>query len=152
MSGNLRIIIIIDNMTTVFNTDASLKIQIKYYVHKLPRHSLTSVDFTPVFEQCGCELIRNRNSVALEGAYAIVNLRWLVECVGGVVVTRSPRMSDVRGSNPGTVIGYAPLMSSNKSETRLARAMRSHLPPPQSSVNETAAATTSVRRAVGSYS
>ncbi|KER27927.1 hypothetical protein T265_05132 [Opisthorchis viverrini] len=39
-------------------------------------------------------------------------------CVGGVVVTRSPRMSDVRSSNSGTAIGYALLMSSNKSETR----------------------------------
>ncbi|KER26789.1 hypothetical protein T265_06005 [Opisthorchis viverrini] len=38
-------------------------------------------------------------------------------CVGGLVVTRSPRMSDVRGSNPGTAIGYAPPMRSNKSET-----------------------------------
>ncbi|GAA56928.1 hypothetical protein CLF_111847 [Clonorchis sinensis] len=35
------------------------------------------------------------------------------------VVTRSPRMSDVRGSNPGTATGYALLMSSNKSETRV---------------------------------
>ncbi|GAA54090.1 hypothetical protein CLF_112149 [Clonorchis sinensis] len=33
--------------------------------------------------------------------------------------TRSPRMSDVRGSNPGTATGYALLMSSNKSETRV---------------------------------
>ncbi|KAG5452910.1 hypothetical protein CSKR_107457 [Clonorchis sinensis] len=40
-------------------------------------------------------------------------------CVGGVVVTRSPRMSDVRGSNPGTATGYALLMSSNKGETRV---------------------------------
>ncbi|KER27410.1 hypothetical protein T265_05517 [Opisthorchis viverrini] len=40
-------------------------------------------------------------------------------CVGGVVVARSLRMSDVRGSNPGTAIGHAPLMSSNKSETRV---------------------------------
>ncbi|KER26141.1 LOW QUALITY PROTEIN: hypothetical protein T265_14066 [Opisthorchis viverrini] len=37
-------------------------------------------------------------------------------CVGGVVVTRSPRMS---GSYPGTDIGYALLMSSNKSEARV---------------------------------
>ncbi|GAA51976.1 hypothetical protein CLF_107162 [Clonorchis sinensis] len=35
------------------------------------------------------------------------------------VVKRSLRMSDVRGSNPGTVIGYALLMSSNKRETRV---------------------------------
>ncbi|KER31790.1 hypothetical protein T265_02022 [Opisthorchis viverrini] len=40
-------------------------------------------------------------------------------CVCGVVVTRSPRMSEVRGSNPGTAIGYALLMSSNKRETRV---------------------------------
>ncbi|KAG5448862.1 hypothetical protein CSKR_103490, partial [Clonorchis sinensis] len=40
-------------------------------------------------------------------------------CVGGVVVTRSPRMSDVRGSHPGTATGYALLMGSNKSETRV---------------------------------
>ncbi|GAA57427.1 hypothetical protein CLF_112705 [Clonorchis sinensis] len=40
-------------------------------------------------------------------------------CVGGVVVTRSPSISDVRDSNPGTAIGYALLMSSNKSETRV---------------------------------
>ncbi|GAA56769.1 scavenger receptor cysteine-rich domain-containing group B protein [Clonorchis sinensis] len=32
-------------------------------------------------------------------------------CVGGVVVTRSRRMSDVRGSNPGTATGYALLYS-----------------------------------------
>ncbi|KER31939.1 hypothetical protein T265_01874 [Opisthorchis viverrini] len=39
--------------------------------------------------------------------------------VGGVVVTRSPRMSDVRGSYPGTAIEYALLMSSTKSGTRI---------------------------------
>ncbi|GAA48988.1 hypothetical protein CLF_102345 [Clonorchis sinensis] len=39
--------------------------------------------------------------------------------VGGVVVTSPPRRSDVRGSNPGTATGYALLMSSNKSETRV---------------------------------
>ncbi|GAA51805.1 hypothetical protein CLF_106818 [Clonorchis sinensis] len=39
--------------------------------------------------------------------------------VDGVVVTRSPRMSDVPGSDPGTATGYALLMSSNKSETRV---------------------------------
>ncbi|GAA56351.1 hypothetical protein CLF_110695 [Clonorchis sinensis] len=41
------------------------------------------------------------------------------ECVGGVVVTTSPRTSYVRGSNPGAATGYALLMSSNKSETRV---------------------------------
>ncbi|KER31498.1 hypothetical protein T265_12966, partial [Opisthorchis viverrini] len=40
-------------------------------------------------------------------------------CAGGVSVTSSPRMSDVRSSNSGTAIGYALLMNSNKSETRL---------------------------------
>ncbi|GAA51215.1 hypothetical protein CLF_105728 [Clonorchis sinensis] len=48
-----------------------------------------------------------------------VKIQMRPTCVGGVVVTRSPRMSDVRGSNPGTAPGYALLMSSNKSETRL---------------------------------
>ncbi|KAG5442615.1 Peptidase inhibitor 16 [Clonorchis sinensis] len=33
--------------------------------------------------------------------------------------TRSPRMSDVRGSNPSTATEYALVMSSNKSETRV---------------------------------
>ncbi|KAG5446974.1 Semaphorin-3C, partial [Clonorchis sinensis] len=46
-----------------------------------------------------------------------VKIQMRPTCVGGVVVTRSPRMSDVRGSNPGTATGYALLMSSNKSET-----------------------------------
>ncbi|KER19412.1 hypothetical protein T265_11805 [Opisthorchis viverrini] len=40
-------------------------------------------------------------------------------CIGVVVVTRSHRVSDVRGWNPGTATGYALLMSSNKSETRV---------------------------------
>ncbi|GAA55766.1 hypothetical protein CLF_108947 [Clonorchis sinensis] len=48
-----------------------------------------------------------------------VKIRMPPTCVGGVVVTRSPRMSGVRGSNPGTVTGCALLMSSNKSETRV---------------------------------
>ncbi|GAA56999.1 hypothetical protein CLF_111978 [Clonorchis sinensis] len=48
-----------------------------------------------------------------------VKIQMRPKCVGGVVVTRSPRMSDVRGSNPGTATGYALLMSSNKSETRV---------------------------------
>ncbi|GAA50773.1 hypothetical protein CLF_105027 [Clonorchis sinensis] len=48
-----------------------------------------------------------------------VKIQMRPTCVDGVVVTRSPRMSDVRGSNPGTATGYALLMSSNKSETRV---------------------------------
>ncbi|GAA54951.1 hypothetical protein CLF_106179 [Clonorchis sinensis] len=48
-----------------------------------------------------------------------VKIQMRPTCVGGVVITRSPRMSDVRGSNPGTATGYALLMSSNKSETRV---------------------------------
>ncbi|KER32117.1 hypothetical protein T265_01738 [Opisthorchis viverrini] len=39
--------------------------------------------------------------------------------VSVIPITRSPRMSDVRGSNSGTAIGYALLMSPNKSETRV---------------------------------
>ncbi|KER30961.1 hypothetical protein T265_13080 [Opisthorchis viverrini] len=37
-------------------------------------------------------------------------------CVGGVVVTHSPRMSDARVSNPGTVNGYALLMSETRAQ------------------------------------
>ncbi|GAA53587.1 hypothetical protein CLF_110579 [Clonorchis sinensis] len=48
-----------------------------------------------------------------------VKIQMRPTCVGGVVVTRLPRMSDVRGSDPGTATGYALLMSSNKSETRV---------------------------------
>ncbi|KAG5443030.1 hypothetical protein CSKR_109338, partial [Clonorchis sinensis] len=48
-----------------------------------------------------------------------VEIQMRPTCVGGVVVTSSPRMSDVRGSNPGTATGYALLMSSNESETRV---------------------------------
>ncbi|GAA54099.1 hypothetical protein CLF_112168 [Clonorchis sinensis] len=48
-----------------------------------------------------------------------VKIQMRPTCVGGLVVTRSPRMSDVRGSNPGTATGHALLMSSNKSETRV---------------------------------
>ncbi|KER24509.1 hypothetical protein T265_07826 [Opisthorchis viverrini] len=40
-------------------------------------------------------------------------------CVGGVAVAHSPRMSHIWGSNPDTAIGYALLMSSTKSETRV---------------------------------
>ncbi|GAA53322.1 hypothetical protein CLF_110003 [Clonorchis sinensis] len=56
---------------------------------------------------CGQKLIQN----------AKIQMR--PTCVGGVVVTRSPRMLDVRGSNPDTATGQALLMSSNKSETRV---------------------------------
>ncbi|GAA33406.2 zinc finger protein [Clonorchis sinensis] len=48
-----------------------------------------------------------------------VKIQMRPACVGRVVVTRSPRMSHVRGSNPGTATGYALLISSNKSETRV---------------------------------
>ncbi|KER21042.1 hypothetical protein T265_10545 [Opisthorchis viverrini] len=48
-----------------------------------------------------------------------VRIQMRATCAGGIVVTRSPRMSGVRSSNPGTAIGYALLMSSNKSETRV---------------------------------
>ncbi|KER26774.1 hypothetical protein T265_06056 [Opisthorchis viverrini] len=48
-----------------------------------------------------------------------VKIQMRPTCVGGVVVTRSLRMSDVRGSKPGTATGYALLMSSNKNETRV---------------------------------
>ncbi|GAA50325.1 retrovirus-related Pol polyprotein from type-1 retrotransposable element R2 [Clonorchis sinensis] len=53
-----------------------------------------------------------------------VKIQMRPTCVGGVVVTRSPRMSDirgsdVRGSDPGTATGNALLMSSNKNETRV---------------------------------
>ncbi|KER28551.1 hypothetical protein T265_04682 [Opisthorchis viverrini] len=44
---------------------------------------------------------------------------WIYYLERGVVVTRSPCMSDVRGSNSGTAIGYALLMSSDKSETQV---------------------------------
>ncbi|GAA52841.1 putative polypeptide N-acetylgalactosaminyltransferase-like protein 1, partial [Clonorchis sinensis] len=47
-----------------------------------------------------------------------VKIQMRPTCVG-VVVIRSPRMSDVRRSDPGTAIGDARLMSSNKSETRV---------------------------------
>ncbi|GAA55768.1 hypothetical protein CLF_108949 [Clonorchis sinensis] len=49
----------------------------------------------------------------------VVKIQMPPTCVGGVVVARSPRMSDVRGSNLVTATGYALLMSSNKSETRV---------------------------------
>ncbi|KER24511.1 hypothetical protein T265_07828 [Opisthorchis viverrini] len=48
-----------------------------------------------------------------------VRIQMRPTCVGGIVVTRLPCMSGVRSSNPGTAIGYALLMSSNKSETRV---------------------------------
>ncbi|GAA51030.1 r-opsin [Clonorchis sinensis] len=48
-----------------------------------------------------------------------VKLQMRPTCLGGIVVTSSPHMSDVQGSNPGTATGYALLMSSSKSETRV---------------------------------
>ncbi|KER27824.1 hypothetical protein T265_05186 [Opisthorchis viverrini] len=50
-----------------------------------------------------------------------VNFRMSPACAGRVVVTNLPRMSDVRISNPFIAIGYALLMSSNTSRTRVHR-------------------------------
>ncbi|GAA52915.1 hypothetical protein CLF_109083 [Clonorchis sinensis] len=48
-----------------------------------------------------------------------VKIQMRPTCVGGVVVTGSPRISDVRGLNPGTATGYALLMSFNECVAQL---------------------------------
>ncbi|GAA48358.1 hypothetical protein CLF_101510 [Clonorchis sinensis] len=48
-----------------------------------------------------------------------VKIQMRPTCAGGVVVTRLSGLSDVQSSKPGTAIGYALLMSSNKSKTRV---------------------------------
>ncbi|GAA48829.1 hypothetical protein CLF_102086 [Clonorchis sinensis] len=71
----------------------------------------------------GCTFFRPGQKQELNSvntfACSDVKIQMRPTCVGGVVVTRSPRMSDVRGSNPGTATGYALLMSPNKSGTRV---------------------------------
>ncbi|KER22708.1 hypothetical protein T265_09269 [Opisthorchis viverrini] len=62
---------------------------------------------------------QSHHSIVNTFACSDVIIQMRPTCVGEVVVTRSPRMSDVRGSNPSTTIGYALLMSSNKCETRV---------------------------------
>ncbi|KAG5452365.1 hypothetical protein CSKR_105206 [Clonorchis sinensis] len=62
---------------------------------------------------------QSHHSIVNTFACSDVKIQMRLACVGGVVVTRPPRMSDVRGSNPGTATGYALLMSSHKSEVRV---------------------------------
>ncbi|GAA57619.1 hypothetical protein CLF_112977, partial [Clonorchis sinensis] len=96
---------------------------------QVTRRQLNTGEFMPAHQQCianGRAGIRtpgrahqsNRSSVNTF-ACSDVKIQMRPKCVGGVLVTRSPRMSDVRGSNPDTAIGYALLMSSKKSETRV---------------------------------
>ncbi|KAG5449919.1 hypothetical protein CSKR_103644 [Clonorchis sinensis] len=75
------------------------------------------------FWPCGCGAAKRKhwllNAIILIIIGSDVKIQMRPTCVEGVVVTRSPRMSDDRGSNPSTATGYALLMSSNKSETRV---------------------------------
>ncbi|KER22115.1 hypothetical protein T265_14939, partial [Opisthorchis viverrini] len=66
-----------------------------------------------------CRRIRNETVRKRVFGYAMGT--FIEECVQHqkLLVARSPRMSHVWGSNPGTAIGYALLLSSNKSETRV---------------------------------
>ncbi|GAA54407.1 hypothetical protein CLF_102856 [Clonorchis sinensis] len=78
---------------------------------------------TPFFEREGRRSMSranqsNRSSVNTF-ACLDVKIQMRPTWVRGVVVTSSSHVSDVRGSNPGTAIGNALLMSSNKSKTRV---------------------------------
>ncbi|KER20589.1 LOW QUALITY PROTEIN: hypothetical protein T265_15285, partial [Opisthorchis viverrini] len=54
-----------------------------------------------------CRAHQSHRSSVNAFACSEVTFQMRPTCVSGVVVTRSHRMSDVRGSNPGTGIGYA---------------------------------------------
>ncbi|KAG5444823.1 hypothetical protein CSKR_105940 [Clonorchis sinensis] len=63
-----------DDMDLVFVEEQKALVFLDELTKVIPSFALAE-DFTPIFEQCGWEVMRTRSSVAFERTYAVTNLR-----------------------------------------------------------------------------